>query len=229
MTQRLTRRQAAILGVYTAHILGPYSDSVEYVRTLPGFANVDERSLVTLKNAIRTASKADVMAMVATAEDPLEEPVESLKNNDQIVNRFSSLLHNLHKRFPKIAANPSDWDEDVEVDYLAAIDKLLKPVPLSVKAEQFVGAVQQEELFFQAIASLRPPDDQRDPHRNRVRKVLDSVVAAYEKLKQSKQIQEALGASEVIPVSSVEEGLALYTERQAAIHAAHAEKKDEQS
>src|SRR5665213_2804593 len=186
MTQRLTRKQAAILGAYTAHTLGPYSDVIKYVRTLKSFETVDEKALTGYKSQIKAASKADALAICAQPEDSLEEPVKPSASFDRLL----SLLEELNKRFPHAVGIAAPKGELIEVEYLKAIDRVISlgnmvnlgdPLPSIVEdiepvqfVERFVGAASQEELFLQAVNSLRPPDEKKGVHYATLRKTLDS-------------------------------------------------------
>lgn len=61
--QRLTKRQAAIIGAYTGVLCGPFDDLHEYVNSLPGFDGIGvlSFSLEVVAEAIKKASKEDFM------------------------------------------------------------------------------------------------------------------------------------------------------------------------
>lgn len=67
---RLTRKQAAVIGAYTGYICGPFSDVHAYVDGLPGFKGITSGfSFVAMAGAIHEAAKADFLALCA-ADDP---------------------------------------------------------------------------------------------------------------------------------------------------------------
>jgi hypothetical protein len=68
--QKLTRRQAAILGAFTGTLCGPFEDMHGYVDSLPGFEGIMTLGLAHSADKIKEAAKADFIAMCPTRDDP---------------------------------------------------------------------------------------------------------------------------------------------------------------
>jgi hypothetical protein len=68
--QKLTRRQAAIIGAFTGVTCGPFADIQDYVDSLPGFEGIGTLSFGSKEVAeqIREASRADFIAICAERE-----------------------------------------------------------------------------------------------------------------------------------------------------------------
>jgi hypothetical protein len=63
--QRLTKRQAAIIGAYTGFTAGPFGDVHEYVDSLPGFEGITTMGFASqeIADKIREAAKADFLGI----------------------------------------------------------------------------------------------------------------------------------------------------------------------
>lgn len=68
--QKLTRRQAAIIGAFTGTLAGPFEDMHEYVDSLPGFSGVMTLGLAFSADEIKKAAKDDFLAMCPNRDDP---------------------------------------------------------------------------------------------------------------------------------------------------------------
>lgn len=173
MTQRLTRKQAAIIGAHTGRTYGPFGDLRDYVGTLEGFKGITDTGMMAFQDNIAKAAAADAASICANATDPVEEPNDSAL---ELVSKVLPLVGGLYERFPNV---PND-----AAGYLQAIDTLIE----ASKAEPtMLGAFDTELVFKEAIRTLQPPAEKKDPHAATVRKVLNSVWEAYEKLKQGEQ------------------------------------------
>lgn len=70
--QKLTRRQAAIVGAFTGIACGPFSDIHEYVDSLPGFEGIGTISFAD-KNVweqIKRSCREDFLAICPSKDDP---------------------------------------------------------------------------------------------------------------------------------------------------------------
>ena len=69
--ERLTKRQAAIIGAYTGYTAGPFADVHEYVDSLPGFAGISTIgfALSNVAEKIREAARADFLAICHQDDD----------------------------------------------------------------------------------------------------------------------------------------------------------------
>jgi len=63
--QKLTKRQAAIIGAYTGITAGPFGDVHEYVDSLPGFKGITTLGFASqvIADQIKEAAKADFLAI----------------------------------------------------------------------------------------------------------------------------------------------------------------------
>ena len=68
--EKLTRRQAAIIGAFTGTLCGPFEDMHVYVDSLPGFEGIMTLGLALHAERIREASKADFLALCPSRSDP---------------------------------------------------------------------------------------------------------------------------------------------------------------
>lgn len=72
MEQKLTRRQAAILGAFTGTLCGPFEDMHAYIDSLPGFKGIMTLSIALNADRIKDAAKADFLAICPTRDDKSE-------------------------------------------------------------------------------------------------------------------------------------------------------------
>ncbi len=63
--QRLTKRQAAIIGAFTGITCGPFSDIHEYVDSLPGLKGIMTHNFANkeIMNDVKEAARADFLAI----------------------------------------------------------------------------------------------------------------------------------------------------------------------
>ena len=63
--QRLTKRQAAVIGAFTGYTAGPFGDVHEYGDSLPGFKGIGTISfgIKQVADGIREAARADFLAI----------------------------------------------------------------------------------------------------------------------------------------------------------------------
>ena len=71
MSEKLTRKQAAIIGAYTGVTCGPFGDIHKYVDSLPGLKGIMTHDFASenICEIIRKESKADFLAICPTSED----------------------------------------------------------------------------------------------------------------------------------------------------------------
>ena len=71
MVEKLTRKQAAIIGAYTGITCGPFVDIHKYVDSLPGLKGVMTHNFANenICEIIRNESKADFLAICPTSVD----------------------------------------------------------------------------------------------------------------------------------------------------------------
>lgn len=69
--QKLTRRQAAIIGAFTGIACGPFSDIHKYVDGLPGFKGIMTHNFAdkAVRQKIREECKADFIGLCAEEGD----------------------------------------------------------------------------------------------------------------------------------------------------------------
>ena len=71
MNERLTKRQAAIIGAYTGYLAGPFSDMHEYVEEIMGRPVwAHEMGSEAVAEEIREKAKADFQAICALKATP---------------------------------------------------------------------------------------------------------------------------------------------------------------
>lgn len=68
--EKLTRRQAAIIGAYTGISCGPFQDLHEYVESLPGFKGIPTHALAdkSVWDKIKQACQKDFFSICATRD-----------------------------------------------------------------------------------------------------------------------------------------------------------------
>jgi hypothetical protein len=69
VTEKLTRRQAAIIGAFTGTLCGPFEDMHAYVDSLPGFKGIGTIGLALQAESIKEASRTDLLAMCPDRDD----------------------------------------------------------------------------------------------------------------------------------------------------------------
>jgi hypothetical protein len=71
---RLTRKQAAVVGAHTGVLCGPVSDLIEYVHSLPGLSDLTLSDIANARRAdVEYHSKPDFMAMNSTFKQGKDE------------------------------------------------------------------------------------------------------------------------------------------------------------
>lgn len=70
--QKLTRRQAAIIGAFTGVCCGPFEDIHAYVDSLPGFKGIMSHNFADKDTVakIEKAAHADFLAICPSRSDP---------------------------------------------------------------------------------------------------------------------------------------------------------------
>ncbi len=63
--QKLTARQAAIIGAFTGVLCGPFADLHEYIDGLPGFSGIGTLGIAMHAEQIKEAARADFLAIAA--------------------------------------------------------------------------------------------------------------------------------------------------------------------
>jgi hypothetical protein len=69
---KITRKQAAIIGAFTGVTCGPFEDIHEYVNSLPGFKGIMTHNFASNETAkrIKEASRDDFIALLPDRSDP---------------------------------------------------------------------------------------------------------------------------------------------------------------
>lgn len=144
---RLTRKQAAIIGAYTANTLGPFGDIVDYVHTLKGFEGIADYGMVTFKNKIREACKEDFLSICADASDSLDEPVkEVVVQLVQTVPSIGNAPEELFRRaFDKVMPPSDKMDPKARTarKLLNSVWIAYEELKAGVQAEQVVNTPEQ--------------------------------------------------------------------------------------
>lgn len=63
MPERLTRRQAAIIGAYTGILCGPFSDLQEYAEEVLDYKGISTIGMLALADNLKEKSREDFLAI----------------------------------------------------------------------------------------------------------------------------------------------------------------------
>lgn len=70
----MPRRGAAIVSAYTGVLIGNFSDTKAYIRSLPGFEGITDIGFILSSEKIKEAAKADFLGLHANLVDDLNPP-----------------------------------------------------------------------------------------------------------------------------------------------------------